>query len=511
MPEMFSGTDNASEPFWSPDSQWIGFFDELGRLKKIAVSGGTVYPITGNPTDPRGASWGADDTILFGTGSGGVYRVAAAGGTPEAVTSLDTSKQEVSHRWPQFLPDGRHFLFTARSGLAEQRGVYVGSLDGKTRQLLIRANGNARYAAPGYLLFLNEDTLLGRSFDHERLELAGQPISVATRVGLNSGGDGAFSTSSAGTLAYSGVRLRTGRLTWFDRAGNALGVIGPDGEQDFADFRLSPDETRVAASLVNPKMCVPDIWLIDLVRGGEQQFTFGSAVNINAAAVWSPEGNQIVFRSNRESLVTLYQKSAGAGGNDQQLMPEDVARAAGAASSNLAASDWSRDGKYIAFASGFPADVWLLPLGDNKKPFKLVSSPSDQMHANFSPDGRFIAYTSNESGRYEVYVEPLPQSDRRWPISINGGYEPRWRADSREIYYLSEDRQLMAVPVSSGAKPFGLPRRLFQTDVHPGVSLLRTRYVPSGDGTRFLVHTRSRDLRSVSITVVLNWTAGLKK
>ena len=165
----------------------------------------------------------------------------------------------------------------------------------------------------------------------------------------------------------------------------------------------------------------------------------------------------------------------------------------------------------IAVASGFPADVWLLPLGDNKKPFVLVGSRSDQMHANFSPDGRFIAYTSNESGRYQVYVETLPLSDRKSLISTNGGYEPRWRADSREIYFLSEDRQLMAVPVSTGPKPFGRPQRLFQTDVHPGVSLLRTRYVSSRDGSRFLVHTRSRDLRPVSITVVLNWTAGLKK
>ena len=389
--------------------------------------------------------------------------------------------------------------------------MYLGSLDGKTRHLLLRAEGNARYAAPGYLLFLNEDTLLGQSFDLDRLELTGQPTPIAARVGRSSRGDGAFSTSDAGTLAYSGARLRPGQLTWFDRAGNALGVIGPDGEHDYADFRLSPDETRVAASLVNPKMAVSDIWLIDLVRGGEQQLTFGPVVNLNSAAVWSPEGDRIVFRSNRKSLIALFQKSAGAGGDDQQLLPDDVARAAGLTQSNLAPSDWSPDGKHIAFASGYQADVWLLPLGDNKKPFVLVGSRSDQMHANFSPDGRFIAYTSNESGRYQVYVETLPLSDRKSLISTNGGYEPRWRADSREIYFLSEDRQLMAVPVSTGPKAFGRPQRLFQTDVHPGVSLLRTRYVSSRDGTRFLVHTRSRDLRPLSITVVLNWTAGLKK
>ena len=427
------------------------------------------------------------------------------------MTELDSSREEGSHRWPQFLPDGRYFLFTARSALAEQRGVHVGALDEKSRHLLIPSDGNARYAAPGYVLFLKEDTLMAQSFDHERRELVGQPIPVAERVGRNSRGDGAFSTSSAGTLAYASASMRAGSLTWFDRNGKPLGVVGPDGEHDYADFRLSPDETRVAASLVHPKMGVPDIWLIDLVRGGEQQFTFGPMSSLNAAPVWSPDGGRIAFRTNRSGVTTLYQKSAGAGGNDQPLLPFDVARAAGVSASNLTLSDWSPDGQHIAFASGYPADLWLLPLADNKKPFILVRSQADQMHANFSPDGRFIAYTSNESGRYDVYVETLPPSDRKWPISTNGGYEPRWRADGREIYFLSEDRQLMAVPVSSGATPFGVPRPLFQTEVLTGVNLLRTHYLPSRDGTRFLVHTRSRDIVPVPITVVLNWTAGLKK
>jgi dipeptidyl aminopeptidase/acylaminoacyl peptidase len=188
-----------------------------------------------------------------------------------------------------------------------------------------------------------------------------------------------------------------------------------------------------------------------------------------------------------------------------------AARAAGVGSANLVAADWSSDGQSIALVSGSPTDIWLLPLADDKKPVALVQSQSDQMHANFSPDGRFIAYTSNESGRYDVWVETLPPSDRKWPISTNGGYEPRWRADGREIYYLSEDRKLMAVAVSSGAQPFGVPRPLFQTEVHSGVNVLRTHYVPSRDGSRFLVNTRSRDLAPVSITVMLNWAAGLTR
>ena len=174
-------------------------------------------------------------------------------------------------------------------------------------------------------------------------------------------------------------------------------------------------------------------------------------------------------------------------------------------------SDWSPDGQLVAFVAGIPTDLWLLPAAGSKGPVNFTRSPSDELHANFSPDGRFIAYTSNESGRYEVHAQTLPQSDRKWTISTNGGYEPRWRADSREIYYLSEDRQLMAVPVSTGAAPFGVPRTLFQTEVYAGVSSFRTHYVSNSDGTRFVVHTRSGDLVPVPITVVLNWTAGLKK
>jgi Tol biopolymer transport system component len=505
---QLQGTEDALTAFWSPDSRWIGFFDAQGQLKKAAVSGGTVQTIAKDIPDPRGASWGPDDTILFGTGSGGVYGVAARGGTPQPVTELDSSRQEGSHRWPQFLPDGRHFFFTVRSGLAEERGVYISDRDGKTRRLLIRSDVNVLYASPGYILYLDGDTLLGQPFHNERLELAGQPIPIAARVGRSSRGSGAFSVSTAGTLAYAGSMLRLGRLTWFDRTGKPQGAVGPDGERDYSDFRLSPDETRLAASMVDPKVGVPDVWLTDLVRGGTSRFTFGPA--LNAAPIWSPDGKRIAFRTNRKGLVEIYQKSAGAGDNGEPLAAEDTLRAAGLGLSNLVPSDWSSDGRYIGLTSSVPSDMWLLSVAD-KKPVRLARSPSDQMHPNFSPDVRFIAYTSNESGRFEVYVETLPLSDRKWPISTNGGYEPRWRADGREIYYLSEDRTLMAVSVSSGATAFGVPKPLFRTQVHEGVTSYRTHYVPSRDGSRFLMHVRSGDVAPVAITVVLNWTAGLKR
>jgi dipeptidyl aminopeptidase/acylaminoacyl peptidase len=396
-----------------------------------------------------------------------------------------------------------------RSGLAEQRGIYISDLAGKTRRRLIRSDGNAKYVTPGYLLFLDGETLVGQAFDDDRLELAGQPVPIATRVGRSSRGDSAFSASSAGTLAFAGATLLPGSLTWFDRDGTRLGVVGPDEEHDYSDFRLSPDESRLAASLVDSKLAIPNIWLTDLIRGGTSPFALDAT--INAAPVWSPEGHRIAFRSNRKGLMELSEKVASAGGADRPVLEEASARAAGVGYSTLLPTDWSSDGRLIAFTSNLPSDIWLLPVGNSGEPIGLVRSPGDQMHANFSPDGRFIAYTSNESGRHDVYAETLPASDRKWPISTNGGYEPRWRADGREIYYLTDDRVLMAVPVSSGASPFGVPRPLFQTQVHAGVSMLRTHYVPNRDGSRFLIHTRSSDLAPATITVVLPWTAALER
>jgi eukaryotic-like serine/threonine-protein kinase len=505
--KQLPGGEDALELFWSPDGQWIGFIDRQGSVKRLAIPTGTMQSIAAGISDPRGASWGPDGTILIGSGQTGLYRVRAAGGTPEPLTELDRSRQEGSHRWPQFLPDGRHYLFTVRSGLAEQRGIHVSDLDGKIRRRLIRSDGDAKYVTPGYLLFLDGDTLVSQAFDTDRLELAGQPVPIAARVGRSGRGNGVFSASSAGTLAFAGVTLVPGSLTWFDRKGTRVGVVGPDGEHDYSDFRLSPDESRLAASLVDSKRAIMNIWLTDLIRGGTSPFALDTA--INATPVWSPDGQRIAFRTNRRGLLELYEKIASTGGADRPLLEEASARASGVEHSTLVPTDWSPDGRLIAFTSNLPSDIWLLPVGTGEKPIGFVRSPGDQMHANFSPDGRFIAYTSNESGRHDVYAATLPASDRKWPISINGGYEPRWRADGREIYYLSEDRVLMAVPVSSDTSPFGVPRPLFQTQVHAGVTIVRTHYVPNRDGSRFLIHTRSSDLAPATITVVLNWQSAL--
>jgi WD40-like Beta Propeller Repeat len=246
--------------------------------------------------------------------------------------------------------------FFSPFGAASPTSGAFGSLDGKVKRLLIRSDSNAQYVLAGYVLFLS---VLAQSFDPAHLALDGQPMPIAARVGRSSRGDGAFSSSSKGTLAYAGASLRTGRLTWFDRSGTPRGEVGPDGDHDYADFRLSPDDTRLAASLVDPKVALPDIWLVDLVRGNSWKFTLGPA--LNAAAVWSPDGGRIAFRSTRKGLAELYLKSAGGGGTDQPLLVEDAVRATGVGTSNLLTSDWSSDGQHIAFSAGIPVDLWLLP------------------------------------------------------------------------------------------------------------------------------------------------------
>ena len=497
MPRIHSGRLTAS---------WVGFFAE-GKLKKTPALGGAVQVIAGTVADPRGGSWGPDDTILFADGSSPIYRVSSAGGPVTAVTQLDAAGQEGTHRWPYFLPDGNHFLYNVRSALDEQRGIYAGSLDGKTKKLILRFDSGAFYASPGYVLYLDGDSLLGQRFDADRLELSGQPFSVVGQVGHSTTGQVAVSVSAAGTMAHAGASLPVGRLAWFDRDGNRVDAGIPDGH--YTDFRLSPEEKRLSASLVDPKTGQPEIWMTDIDRGNSSRFVFGPT--LNSAGVWSPDGTRLIFRTNRNGQVDFYQKSAAGGGNEELVLSGATTRAAGMGSITLLISDWSRNGNLIfsvpMLASGY--DLGLLPLAGDLKPVMFISSPLDQMHGNFSLDGRLVAYTSNESGRFEVYVETFPRSASKWQISTSGGYEPRWRGDGREIYYLSEDRKLMAVPVDAGLS-FGRPKPLFQTGVHAGVSPYRTNYVPTRDGQRFLVNTLSGDPAPIPITVVLNWTAGLK-
>ena len=497
------GTEEAENPFWSPDGRWLGFFAD-GMLKKTPVAGGPPQVIAGGIPNPLGGSWGPDDTILFTRGNSAVLRVSSAGGSITPVTRLDSSRQEASHRWPRFLPDGRHFLYTVRSALAEHRGVYVASLDGTTTKRLLGVDSSGLYIPLGYLLWLDRDTLLAQAFDTSLLELTGQPFTVAERVGHATTAYAAVSASQTGVLAYAGPIVQFGRLTWFDRTGAQIDLVGPEG--NYADFRVSPDATRLAASLVDPRTGTADIWIHDLSRDAALPFTFGPG--INASSLWSPDGNRVAFRTNAKGMIELYAKSAAGGDLGQPIFRGEEEGVRGMQTNNVVPSDWSPDGRHLIFsAPTIPTgsfDLWLLPLAGDAKPMTWLQSPSDQMHGNFSPDGRFIAYSSNESGRFEVYVQTFPAAAQKSVVSTSGGYEPRWRADGGEIYYISEDRKLMAVSVRRGPS-FGVPQPLFQTRVPGLVTSFRTNYVPSRDGQRFLINTQDADPAPVPITVVLNW------
>jgi dipeptidyl aminopeptidase/acylaminoacyl peptidase len=357
-------------------------------------------------------------------------------------------------------------------------------------------------------LFVDGDRLLTQVFNTERLELEGQPFVVAEHVGRNSGLMSAVSASRTGVIAYAGTISQNGRLNWIDRAGNPVGAIGgPEG--DYTDFRLSPDEKRLAVSLADPEVGNIEIWLTDLARNSTSRFAFGE--RLTASPLWSPDGSRLAFRTFRSGLIEFSQRSAGGGGNDRPLLEADTYRAVHMTSLNLIPSDWSLDGRHIIFSAPSPAsgnDLWLLPMSGDGKPVKFIASAAEQQHGNFSPDGHLVAYTSNESGKFEVFVETFPRSDRKWTVSTRGGYEPRWRSDGGEIYFLSEDRDLMAVSVGAGPS-FGVPKPLFRTRVPAGVTANRTHYVPSRDSQRFLVH-ESGEAEPKPITVVLNWTAGLQ-
>jgi Tol biopolymer transport system component len=509
------GTENAEQPFWSPDSKWVGFFSQ-GKLRKIPVAGGPLEVIAEGIGNPRGGSWGPDDTIIYSDGSSPLRRVSSAGGTIAIATTPDTS--EVSHRWPQFLPDGGHFLFSVRSGVSGKTGIYAG--DGVTKKLLVPdVISNGLYAAPGYLLYVDQGTLFGQVFDADRLELSGVKFTVAQEVGRATSGLGAFSVSLNGKLAHAKTMSPLGRLTWFDRLGNPLNSVTAVG--DYPDFRLSPDNTQLAATLVDPKTYTSDIWLKNLARDDLSQLTFGPGGVLNASAVWSPDGQRILFRANPGGITEFYERRvAGGTSADVPANIERAGRAAQMASLALTPTDWSSDGRNgVIFSmptltSGY--DLWLLPMVGDRQPSMFLTAPGDQLHANFSPDGLLVAYSTNQSGTFEVHASTM-KNDGHWPISINGGYEPRWRADGRELYYLSEDRKLMAVsvgviPKGAGPSPFGIPKPLFPTGVSAaGVGWRRTHFVPSRDGQRFLINTHVGDPSPDPITVVLNWPALLKK
>ena len=498
-----AGTEEATRPFWSPDSRFLGFFAG-GKLKKTAVSGGSPQTLCDAPSG-RGGSWNRDGVILFVPSTGDrVYRVAASGGTASPVTRIDERRGEFGHTWPFFLPDGHHFLYgsygTKAVRLEEASSVFLASLDSNERRLLFHARSNVAFvpisagASQGHLLFWQSGVLHARPFDAKRLRFTGEAFPVAEQVRFNgASGTAIFSASENGVMAYqSSPRGELSQLIWFDRSGKRLETVGPAA--DYYHPRLSHDGRRIAVAIIDPQTAYSDIWIHDLGRRVSSRLTFGPGVNI--FPIWSPDDERVVFASNRKGPLDLYLRAASGTGQDEVLLPSET--------TPRFPTDWSGATGRIAFFTAVPAaDIWTFSVAERKAtPF--LATPFNEGSPQFSPDGRWMAYSSAESGTVETFVQTFPPSGGKWQISTAGGSYPRWRRDGKEIYYIAPDNTLMAVEVATASGfAAGTPKPLFRTQVK--LMDIGFQYDVSPDGNRFLINTLEEDKQASSITVVQNW------
>ena len=494
------GTDGARYPFWSPDSAQIGFFTER-KIKRVPATGGAVVTITSDVRDSRGGTWGADDTIVYSHHwRSPLYRVSVNGGKATTVTRVDEARGETTHRYPHFLPDGRHFLYLAGSHTAEDtsgdNAIYVASLDGGSApKLLTRARSNVVYAS-GHLLFYRDGRIMAQRFDADALELRGDAVAVAENVRYEKGFFRAvFDASADGTLVYQQGGARTmSKLVWFDRSGARLGTLAEEGE--YFDVRLSPDGQQLVVAIDDPS----DLWVYDLKRGARTRLTSGGFGE--QSPVYSRDGKSLLYASDRSTLYDLLRRSLVGQPNETAILA--------ARELNEYPLDWTSD--YIVYeredlASNTLSDIWLAPTNGGK-PFPIVQTAELDTAARVSPDGRWMAYMSRESGRLEVYVTSFPQPSGKWQVSQEGGAAPSWRGDGKEIFYL-RDNTVMAVPIATGATvEVGTPVPLFTAPVK---SLPPPFWDVTADGNRFLINTLLESARSEPIMVVTNWPAELKQ
>jgi len=508
---QLENTESASYPFWSPDDRFIAFFAD-GKLKKIAASGGPVQVICDAPIG-RGGTWNRDDVILFGGSGVDIRRVSAAGGQATLVPGFEHKvATTMSNRWPVFLPDGKHFLYTSVNFGADLRskanGIYVASLDSAERRRIVGSNANAAYVPPGYLLFLHDGTLMAQRFDPDRLQLAGEAFAVANEVEyLSSVARALFSVSMNGTMVYQrGSGATFSQLEWIDREGKPLGILGAPAR--YANPRLSPSGMRVAADIDDPESSNTDIWVFGLNHQAPLRFTFDPAQD--EAPLWSHDGKRILWLSDRGGKTRLYVKDS----NAATIQESPTLQVGVELSFASAPSDWAPDGRsllYTDLQEGDALHLWVLPTNVDRKPYRFLPGASADIEGQFSPDGHWIAYASNESGRWEVYVAPFPGPGGRYQVSTDGGQQPRWRRDGRELFFLSRDRKVMVASVKMGSTlDFNAPMPLFQTLAHEPITAEEFfTYDVSADGQKFLVNTNAESVGLRPLDIVLNWASPL--
>jgi len=513
------GTEGAAYPFWSPDSRFIGFFAQ-GKLKKIAASGGPAQSLC-DAADGRGGSWSSipgsgEEVIVFSPGGGNqvaIQQVPATGGVP-----ADVSTTKGSYFFPIFLPGGRHFLYLVSGAVAFFGDIYLGSLDRNENRRVLAGVSQAVFApsaagsSTGHLLFSRENTLMAQPFDARRAQTTGNAVPIAESVSVPAGCSSCtlVTVSENSVLVYrttEGAAV-TNDLVWFDRAGKRLGSVGAPG--NVRTPSISPDEKTVAFTRITSSSTW-DVWLWDLVRGTETRLTSDASHNVGPS--WAPRGNRIVFRSDRGgSGGDLYQGSANGSSRDELLLTTPRGKVN---------PEWSRDGRFIVYSESDPKtkfDLWVLPVGDDapagQKPIPFLQTEFSELQGQISPDGHWMAYSSDESGSREVYVRPFPAAEGKWRISTAGGIQPRWRGDSRELFFVGADGKMNAVTgkAVSGTKPSfeaSAPLPLF--DSHIVDIPVAFEYDVTADGKRFLVTTNNAAIYAPPLNVVVNWNAELKK
>jgi Tol biopolymer transport system component len=492
-------TEGAGAPFWSPDGDAVGFFAN-GVLKRVGVESGGARTLT-SALAPRGGSWNQDGVILFTPNNlSPLFRVAATGGEPEAVTELD---RQTTHRWPQFLPDGRQFIFFAMGGVAETTGIYLGALDSDQVTRLTEADAAGAYLPPGWLLWVRDGALVAQPLDLDARALVGGMVTVADGFGAGVADSIEVSASTTGMVAYRTAGEGRSQLTWFDRAGRQAGVLGP-AEAGLGLPAIGPDgRTAVRRSVQGNE----DIWVLDGVRAS--RITFDPARD--GWVVWSPDGQRVVFRSTRAGRRDLYIKRTDGVGAETLLVepPQD-----------RTTNDWTADGRFLLYhslESNF--DLWALPMVGAQTPTRLLQTPFNERQGSVSPNGRWMVYMSDESGQMEIYVRPFAPDDlsaassestaRQFQISTSGGIYPRWRAGGRELYYIGPEGQMIAAPIDlNGEDPRrGVPVELFSTRiVGGGVDRAQGRQYDVARDGRFLINAVIDE--ATPITLLQNWRPG---
>jgi len=497
------GTEGAAYPFWSPDGSSLGFFAQ-GKLKTVDLSSGRSPRVLADAAFGRGGTWSRDGVILFAPSVWtGLWRVPSSGGTAVQITTPDPAQFQVSHRWPVFLPDGRHYIYLACnfSGYLDKNFIVLGSLDSNEKRNLVNASTNAMYSEPGYLLFWRDNALVAQHFDLRNYSLSGEPHILNDAVQyfpqLNFA---AFAVSRSVLFFQSGggKGAPPSQLTWFDRGGKKLGTVGPLAL--VANPKLSPDERRVAVDQTDSDGRHVNPWIYETSGNASTRLSFG--MGLEEIPIWSPDGKRVVFSANDDLVFRLYAQNADGSGTAQNLLDLN--------NPYQAPWDWSRDGKYLLARKD--GELWYMTTADGQ-PHPAIQKPWTIRNAQFSPDGKFVAYASDETGNSEIFISPFPAFDSKWQVSRGGGEEPRWRGDGKELFYLAPDRKLIVVDIkTSPSFEVGSPVPLFLTSPQPPVSALHFfSYDVTADGQKFLINTRTATPNAAAVSILLNWSSEIEQ